>query len=68
MDAPSAQEMVERIRAGADDDESAHTAEDRLHLTVLRAIASGDLTGVEAVEVARIAASTDDIDFARWCA
>lgn len=60
-----AKAWVERIRAMAGDHEAAHSEEDRLRAAVLRAIADGS---PDAVELARIALTTDDIDFARWCA
>jgi hypothetical protein len=56
---------VEEIRSVADDDESAHGKEDRLHADVLRAIASGN---PHAQALALEALATEDIGFARWCA
>lgn len=56
---------VERIRAMAGDDESAHSAEDRLHVRVLMAIAAG---ADNAQDLAIEALKTHDIEFARWCA
>lgn len=57
---------VERIRAMAGDDESAHSAEDALWEAVLRAIASG--YGDKPALLASAALKTADIEFARWCA
>lgn len=57
---------VERIRAMRGDDESAHSAEDRLWENVLRTIASG--YGDKPSSLAAAALKTADIDFARWCA
>ena len=67
MTVERAKEEVERIRAMANDDESAHATEDWLRGEVLKTIASG--VGEEtAHELARIALLTEDIEFARWCA
>ncbi len=55
-------ERVELIRAQADDDERAHSAEDQLHQDVLRHFAeAGNSLAAEALK-------SLDIDFARWCA
>lgn len=56
---------VEWIRQNADDDETAHIAEDSLHLEVLEAIAAG---ASNSADLAREALRTADIRFARWCA
>lgn len=56
---------VQHIADISADDESAHGAEDRLHVDVLRAVAAGH---PDAAALAREALKTDDIDFARWCA
>jgi hypothetical protein len=61
----TAREVVECIRALADDDEVAHGIEDDLHLAVLKQVAAGD---PNAKELAAIAASTEALDFSRWCA
>lgn len=50
---------------GWNDHESLHSMEDDLRADVLRAIANGS---PDAVELARIALETDDLDFSRWCA
>jgi hypothetical protein len=47
------------------DDEIAHSLEDDLHLAVLKAIADGH---ADAAELARVAAGTATMNFARWCA
>lgn len=57
---------VEAIRAMADDDEMAHSAEDGLRDDVLRYIA--EHSPIDAAQLAAIALETDDIEFARWCA
>jgi hypothetical protein len=57
---------VEAVRRMAGDDEIAHSEEDHLHLSVLEAIADG--TATDPAECARIALSTREILFARWCA
>ena len=63
-------ELRQRIdalkRLAETDDEAAHSAEDAIHLDVLRAIATGRAEVPQAM--ARIAAATADIKFARWSA
>jgi len=56
---------VGSIREMSDDDEAAHTAEDRLHKAVLVAIAAG---APNAAGLASAALKTLDIEFQRWCA
>lgn len=57
---------VQRIAAMSGDDESAHSAEDALHQSVLAYIAEhGD---AKSSALARAALATTDIEFARWCA
>lgn len=63
--AEEARAAVDGIRLIAHDDEAAHSHEDDLRHAVLIAIAAGS---EEWRELARIALSTSDIDFARWCA
>jgi len=48
------------------DDEEAHGTEDEIHLDVLKAIAGG--TAENPQEMAKLAISTDEYEFARWCA
>lgn len=55
---------VGRIRKMADDDESAHCAEDDLYLNVLAAIAEGRCADPAAC--AAEAVKTKGIDFHRW--
>ena len=58
---------VERIKAMAGDDESAHGAEDQLRAEFIEYVAS--LTELPSLSAkAQIIQSTQDIDFARWCA
>jgi hypothetical protein len=59
---------VERIRKSTEDPEGAHSAEDSLRYDALMAIYGGNLTKEEMMEVARIALSTEDFEFPRWCA
>ena len=59
-------ERVEKIRAMACDDETAHSAEDTLHQDVLSAIAEGRCANPQSC--ARAALKTLEINFARWCA
>jgi hypothetical protein len=65
MTVEQAIEQLERIRAMAGDDESAHGAEDDFRAAVLADIAAG---APNAAELAAIALRTEEIDFARWCA
>jgi hypothetical protein len=59
---------VEAIRSVASDPEAAHCREDELHRAVLEGIASGRYVGCGPAVLARIAFSTVEIDFPRWCA
>ena len=63
MNVKDVQEWVDRIRASSGDDESAHGMEDALWLYVLRAIADG---ADSPRDLARVAASTSEIEFSRW--
>lgn len=58
-------ERVEKIRAEADDPETAHSWEDRLHQDVLRAIKNG---AANPDLLAGAALATESIRFPRWCA
>ena len=65
----TSQDVLDRLReitAMAGDDEVAHSAEDRLHQDVLKAIADGSAESPE--NLARLALETRKIDFARWYA
>ncbi len=67
----TSEEVIARLgelRARAGDDESAHGLEDALRHDVLKAIASGEQTYEECCELARLALSTTEIEFERWCA
>lgn len=54
--------------ADAGDYEAAHSAEDKLHIDALKAIAQGTLTLHRARIVATLAVQSDDIRFPRYCA
>lgn len=54
--------------AMAEDDERAHSLEDKLHKEVLLQIATGAIAGTTAAEVAAEALKTKQIDFTRYCA
>lgn len=58
--------LLADVRASAEDAESAHSMEDRMHQLVLRAIADGKCENPR--EAARIALKSQEISFARWCA
>lgn len=65
MTVADVKKWISRIKDVADDDEVAHTEEDRLHQEVLAAIADG---APNAAELAREALKTSKINFSRWCA
>jgi len=56
---------IARLRDLAWDDEQAHSIEDSIRAAVLAAIAAGH---PDTVELAKLALSTKDIEFHRWCA
>lgn len=58
-------ERVAALRENSADYEAAHGDEDRLHRQVLRAVVEQH---PDAVEMARVALETVDIDFPRYCA
>lgn len=60
------QDRVDQIASMADDDEMAHSYEDALHQHVLQVISVGKCSDPQ--ECARIALTTLDIKFSRWCA
>ena len=60
------EQRIAGIRAIARDDEAAHRAEDSLREDVLHAIAHG--TCEDPQRAAKLAISTGEIDFCRWCA
>lgn len=53
-------EKVDQIIAGASDDEAAHSAEDDLHIEVIKAFCPDWVVA----EIERLS----NADFARWCA
>ncbi len=59
-------DRVEAIHHFRSDDEAAHSAEDSLHVDVLRAIATGQCDDPKGCAAAAL--RTLDIGFARWCA
>ena len=67
MTIDEAKEIVRAIERKKNDDEVAHSKEDSLRAGVLEEIAAG-CSRETAIELAKIALSTDDIDFSRWCA
>ena len=69
MKADEVRARIKEIRRrGIDerDDEAAHGEEDDLRADVLRYIA--EAAPEPFAELARLALSTDDLDFSRWCA
>jgi hypothetical protein len=74
MTIEEAKAAVEEIRWQAiRDDERAHSLEDELHVAVLKEIveiyeSNEDSPLFRASELAKIALSTREIKFARWCA
>lgn len=63
-----ARQGLEELRQLVGDPEAAHAAEDDLRAAVLAAIASGYLTGEDAIQAADLALSTTQVEFARWYA
>lgn len=67
MTAQGVSNALGKIRALAlDDDESAHIAEDLLYAEVLQSIAEGSCEN--AAECARLALTSEMIEFSRWYA
>lgn len=66
MTISSVEAEVQRIADMANDDESAHAAEDALHQSVLSYIV--DHGDAMSAALARAALATTNISFARWCA
>lgn len=67
-----ARRVVEYIRSVAGDDEVAHALEDALRAVVLQTIADtvtlAKTDRHDVAELARVALSTSELDFSRWCA
>lgn len=61
------EDVLNRIADAAGDYEVAHSLEDDLHRAVLAAIANGEHDD-SAMDMARMALKTGDIEFARYCA
>lgn len=65
-------EVTARVRAiralSKSDPEAAHSNEDRLYADVLKAIAEGNLTKADAMELAQTALKTKAATFPRWTA
>ena len=59
---------IKNIRDIAGDDESAHWLEDSLHLDFIKYVATLSEHLPELAAKAKLVASTEDIDFSRWCA
>ena len=57
---------LKAIRLAAPDPEHAHDLEDKMRGAILEAISRGRCDDPE--ECARIALTSDEIDFPRWCA
>lgn len=57
---------IGEIKANTHDDEVAHLREDQLRADFIRFIVSGDNPDLAAL--ASLVLSTDDLEFARWCA
>ncbi len=58
--------MIGKIERKKGDDEAAHCLEDDMRERVLQAIAAGDC--MDPAELARIALTSSEIPFERWCA
>lgn len=57
---------VAKIESSTFDNEVAHILEDDLHLHFIECVAAKMYTMEEAIELANIVKSTEDIDFTRW--
>jgi hypothetical protein len=72
MTIEGAEGFIEAIKNEANvqhDDESAHALEDEFHMAVLATIAAPDFDNIaHAKELCRLAVSTHEINFSRWCA
>lgn len=69
MDIEECRRRVAAIEAAKDNDENAHSQQDRLYRDVLQAIADGaDFSLGHAISLAREALAVEDIEFDRWCA
>jgi len=66
MTLEEAHARVELIRDEIDDPEGAHSEEDKFREDVLRYLS--EVAPAELGELARIALSTNELDFPRWCA
>lgn len=60
------QQMVDHLARPCGDDETLHAEEDQIHQDVLEAIALGKAENP--CDCARIALTTKDLKFHRWCA
>ncbi len=56
---------IKRIAEEDNDDEVAHSREDELYQDVLKAISEGH---PNAIELAKLALTSSNITFCRWCA
>lgn len=68
LNAQIAQQMVRAIDYAQADYEMAHSLEDRLRKDFIEGLARGLYTEHEAIEIAQIVISTDEMDFPRHCA
>ena len=66
MTIEDAKTRVQAIKDIAGDDEVAHGTEDHLYQQFIEDIANGQTEDIQ--EIAKIILTTEDIDFARWCA
>ena len=58
----------EYIKDAAGDPEVAHDEEDDFRVQVLQGLLAGTIDEADRDEIIRIALSTSDLDFPRWCA
>lgn len=59
---------IKKIRDAGRDSETAHEQEDSLHLDFIKYVATLSEHLPELAAKARLVASTEDIEFERWCA
>jgi hypothetical protein len=68
MDMKQIKDRIDRIKACAGDDESAHSQEDGLMRDFIEFIAISEGCDPGINDMAHEVLKTDDIEFARWCA
>lgn len=63
-----ARKRVKEIKEITGDPEHAHGEEDELYHDFVKAVATGEIAGDEAAQIAKVLLKTEKIDFPRWTA